>query len=493
MRNHAGNTPEKKSQSVATAIAQKQSRGESTFQFVDNRTEAIVQRKLQEMADNCPRAIQLRAFQEMANHSPHTTQTAHLPAVADKYTLQPIQKKEDNTGLSDNLQSGIEEVSLIGVSDVAIQRMDNGRGNSDYESESEEDDGLIAVRDPYVREALEVLSGNNGGLALFVSNQMSVEINNVDVRLTNAIRQGLQNWGRPKGVQSGGYFGITNITDNEGPLAQKSEENWRIDPKKIPEVKHAISGAMWTGLRTHFDEEVGGQGGMGLLSPEVDVKGVKLRFTARTDGSDRTKVATKVRQFYTEILGANIRMLAEQVLRNQTFLKWQALRVWKETTGANPTYQEITDTMRAILKKKTSRKKLLEYLSAAKIGMQHALASGRIKLIIDRAKNKLAFGGASAANDTNAQQMMDMEIDQNIVNDHMIRVNLDATGLSGLKTTLAHEVAHVAGFNPTGMAASGHMQNVADYIAKEPGTGLPKLMVDAYFFEMIYTRFLNKG
>lgn len=59
-----------KSQSVANAVSQKKSEAESTFQFVDNRPEAVVQRKLQEMASNSPQVKQLRAFQEMANNSP---------------------------------------------------------------------------------------------------------------------------------------------------------------------------------------------------------------------------------------------------------------------------------------------------------------------------------------------------------------------------------------------------------------------------------------
>jgi hypothetical protein len=53
---------------VANAVSQKSS-GESTFQFVDNRPEAIAQRKLQEMANNSPRMAQLKAFQEMANNN----------------------------------------------------------------------------------------------------------------------------------------------------------------------------------------------------------------------------------------------------------------------------------------------------------------------------------------------------------------------------------------------------------------------------------------
>ena len=52
MNTHADKTQENKSQSVSNVESQMQSGGESTFKFVDNRPEAIAQRKLQEMANN---------------------------------------------------------------------------------------------------------------------------------------------------------------------------------------------------------------------------------------------------------------------------------------------------------------------------------------------------------------------------------------------------------------------------------------------------------
>lgn len=51
MNSYADRTYENKSQSMANAVTQKHS-GESSFQFIDNRPEAIVQMKLQEMGDN---------------------------------------------------------------------------------------------------------------------------------------------------------------------------------------------------------------------------------------------------------------------------------------------------------------------------------------------------------------------------------------------------------------------------------------------------------
>ncbi len=65
MNTYADKKQENKSQSVVDAVSQKRRVGESTFQFVDNRPEAIAQRKLQEIANNHPQAkktAQLHSF-----------------------------------------------------------------------------------------------------------------------------------------------------------------------------------------------------------------------------------------------------------------------------------------------------------------------------------------------------------------------------------------------------------------------------------------------
>lgn len=107
MHTHADKTQENKSQSVSAANPQLQSGGESTFQFVDNRPEAVKQRKLQEMANKSPQVKLATQLQAMANH----------------YSVQqhqPIQKKENNTGFPDNLKTGIENLSGYSMDDVKV-------------------------------------------------------------------------------------------------------------------------------------------------------------------------------------------------------------------------------------------------------------------------------------------------------------------------------------------------------------------------------------
>ena len=122
---HAEKTQGDKSQSAANAVSQSQIGGESAFQFVDDRPEATAQRKLQEMADNGPRTMQLKAYQEMSKNSPQVKQAAQLQAMADSNSVQntaPVQRKKNNTGLPDDLKTGMESLSGMSLDDVKVHR-----------------------------------------------------------------------------------------------------------------------------------------------------------------------------------------------------------------------------------------------------------------------------------------------------------------------------------------------------------------------------------
>jgi hypothetical protein len=123
MNTHAEKKQENKNQSVVSEVSQKQGGGESTFQFVDNRPKAVAQRKLQAMSNNSPRVKQLRTFQDMANNTPKAEKATQLQEMTNEHTAKqelPIQKKENNTGLPDNLKAGIENLSGYSMDDVKV-------------------------------------------------------------------------------------------------------------------------------------------------------------------------------------------------------------------------------------------------------------------------------------------------------------------------------------------------------------------------------------
>ncbi|ELR73687.1 hypothetical protein C900_02091 [Fulvivirga imtechensis AK7] len=92
-----------KSQPAANRTSPDQRPG-GTSSFVDNRPEAIAQRKLQ----------------QSANNSPQVKQVAQLQAVMHDQQKPTLQKKENNTGLPDQLKSGIESLSGYAMDDVKV-------------------------------------------------------------------------------------------------------------------------------------------------------------------------------------------------------------------------------------------------------------------------------------------------------------------------------------------------------------------------------------
>ena len=110
--------------SSATDPVQNKSHGEQAFQFVDKRSETAAKIKLQEAAENCPKTMQLNAIQEMANDSPKAKQADRLKEIVNNRSVQqqPLQMKKNNTGLSDQLKTGMENLSGISLDDVKIHR-----------------------------------------------------------------------------------------------------------------------------------------------------------------------------------------------------------------------------------------------------------------------------------------------------------------------------------------------------------------------------------
>jgi hypothetical protein len=138
LNTHADKTQENKSQSVANAVSQKQIGHESTFQFVDNRPEAIAQRKLQEMANNSQQVSQLRAFQEIANNSPQAKQAAQMQN--SNNSVAQLRLIVEAFGIDFDSSTTVEELN-----DLAAELLEN-----DWEYEDKgftKEDIAIVLRD----------------------------------------------------------------------------------------------------------------------------------------------------------------------------------------------------------------------------------------------------------------------------------------------------------------------------------------------------------
>ncbi len=77
-------------------------------------------RQLQAAADASPQIHQLRALQAAASNSPQVQQTAQLMQAASLFAGPAIQRKRNDTGLPDQLKSGIENLSGMAMDDVKV-------------------------------------------------------------------------------------------------------------------------------------------------------------------------------------------------------------------------------------------------------------------------------------------------------------------------------------------------------------------------------------
>jgi hypothetical protein len=137
MNTHADKTSENKSQAAANDSLKQHSDGELTFQLA-NSQKGIAQKKLWEAVSGSPRMLQSKTRQEIADSSPPVKQLRAYQDMANNFTSQslqrkenietgtpqgkpgPMQKKENNTGLPDNLKSGVENLSGYSLDDVKV-------------------------------------------------------------------------------------------------------------------------------------------------------------------------------------------------------------------------------------------------------------------------------------------------------------------------------------------------------------------------------------
>src|SRR5690554_3862519 len=107
MNTFADKPLENKRQSVVNAVSQLRNSGESPFQFIDNRPEVIAQRKLHQFANNNQQTQRVAQLQAMVNNR-------------SEQQSQPLQKKPNNTGLPDDLKTGVENLSGISLDNVKV-------------------------------------------------------------------------------------------------------------------------------------------------------------------------------------------------------------------------------------------------------------------------------------------------------------------------------------------------------------------------------------
>jgi hypothetical protein len=141
MHIHADKTRENKSRAGMTEASKKQAIREPVFQFVDNRPEAIAQRKLQGMASNSSQVSRLRSLQEMANNSPQAKQATQLKAMLKLNTTTPIQQEKGSETIQPD--QAPEEGNLMRSKFEIVQYQGNESDSKPFENNTRLPDNLM--------------------------------------------------------------------------------------------------------------------------------------------------------------------------------------------------------------------------------------------------------------------------------------------------------------------------------------------------------------
>jgi hypothetical protein len=123
MHQQVGHTADNKSNANAHNLSSLPGEGESLLQFEDNRPEAIAQRKLQAAANNSPAVQYFNTIQQMANNSQQVRQLKAVQAMVSEVpvkSIDPIRQRKNDTGMPDNLKSGVENLSGVSMEDVKV-------------------------------------------------------------------------------------------------------------------------------------------------------------------------------------------------------------------------------------------------------------------------------------------------------------------------------------------------------------------------------------
>jgi hypothetical protein len=91
----------------------------AAISLADNRQQTITQQGLQNLADTSPQTVQQKSLANQFSQSTQTTTQRRQQQLIHQYQT-PVQRKPNNTGLPDNLKSGIESLSGMSMDNVKV-------------------------------------------------------------------------------------------------------------------------------------------------------------------------------------------------------------------------------------------------------------------------------------------------------------------------------------------------------------------------------------
>lgn len=256
--------------SVDDQSGKKSGEGANTLKFVDNRSAAAVQRNLQKAADESPQSGNIAQFQHMAE----SILSQQNP---------PIQKKENRTGLPDNLKSGIENMSGYSMDDVKVHYNSDKPAQLQAHAYAQGTDiHLASGQEKHLpHEAWHVVQQKQGRV------NPTLQMKGVSVNDNDSLEQEADQMGAKILQSKGDNQVVENLGSSSGTTVQRVvvQSDWMKKGDSSMELATTSAGP-WNkctdktsaGYRDSAEEQLGSLRGLDVLSkygviPEATMKG----------------------------------------------------------------------------------------------------------------------------------------------------------------------------------------------------------------------------
>jgi hypothetical protein len=281
-----------------------------------------------------------------------------------------------------------------------------------------------------------------------------------------------------------------NIRFKEGLLNRFYDTIWQRLNQPIIETIKAQLEIERSGADISLVNKIKNLGIDGFLEKQVVTVegvgvGINVWFTRRVTKRKKQEIIRMIQDFIKSHKDISSDSLTTILKTQREKLEGDALKKWKKMTKKSGESGNIDPALEKLKIIKLEDKIIETYAENICRAFTSCISSGKLNLVIDDAIYK-DIGGDTKKSDNNCTPT---KLFSNACEAHeIIRINISSTGMLDIfPSTLAHELAHIVGFNPTGNNDGGHFSEASMYGFKLETDGLPSLWYDAYFYEVLFT------
>ncbi|PSL46338.1 hypothetical protein CLV51_103316 [Chitinophaga niastensis] len=428
--------------------------------------------------------------------------SAGIQALQNQEKSDTIWDRNAHVSLPKEINKDFEEEEEYKVEDEENEKEENGKEEEEKKEEKEikkpEPPAIEPERseitDPLILACIKSFNTDEkqNGLSIQVVRSLSTGaapdsgiMKEFSVKISKRMRDYLKNWKWFEDDKFGVKESYVTISGGRYYAVNVNEE----------EIRTAYNRSIWNNLNDSLEDEEGYEKGfssdekyrIGLQKAVIGVDGFILHFTNRVKEEDILSMRDGCRILIQTIKNIQPAAWSKILIENLEPYFKQTLHTLVSATGAKAN----TSMINSIAKEnaKSVKAERIEAFATAVVVRWHAALNNMIHIVFDRAQLNDVFGktkdNAKATPEAFwSNNRESLEVGQRIT------INLDAGTAREAIVTLAHELGHAIGFNPGEVDPHGHFTDITRYIEQEHGD-VPKLLLDAYFFETIIDKILS--